>query len=376
MFKHIIFKLAQILLSVFPLKRNRVFFTSFYGKAYSDNPKAVSEALHDLYGDRIDYIWVLNHRTDDVPENVRTCQHNSLRMLYYMTTAQVWVTNFLMPKGTHKRHGQYYIQTWHGDRGFKKILKGVPGKNDELYESRHADLVIAASWFGEQCYYRDYMDYKGEIAMVGCPRNDIFFRDTTSLQQKIRKRYNIAPEQKVLIFAPTFRERFKHEAQIPTLDFNRMRTVLEQATGCKWTILIRSHSANEKYGFDVVYDDYVKLATDYPDMNELLQVADILVSDYSSSIGDFALSGRLCLLYQDDIDSYTSDDRGLAFDMVESPFLCAHTPDEMYALLERVPTIDAKANCEAINQFYQTQEHGDASVKVARIIGEKCGIYN
>lgn len=100
------------------------------------------------------------------------------------------------------------------------------------------------------------------------------------------------------------------------------------------------------------------------------------MSDYSSSIGDFALSGRLCLLYQDDIDSYTSDDRGLVFDMAESPFLCANTPDEMYALLERVPTIDAKANCEAINQFYQIQEHGDASVKVARIIGEKCGIYD
>lgn len=376
MFKHIIFKLAQILLSVFPLKRNRVFFNSFYGKSYSDNPKAVSEMLHDLYGDRFEYVWVLNQRTPDVPDYVRICHHNTLRMLYYMCTARVWVTNVLQPKGTYKRRGQYYIQVWHGDRGFKKILKGVPGKNDNLYESRHADLVTAGSRFGEQQYYRKCMDFQGEILMTGCPRNDIFFRDTTLLQQKIRQRYGIATEQKVLIFAPTFRERFKREAQTSTLDFNRVRTVLEQATGDKWMILIRSHTANEKYGFDVEYNDNVKLATDYPDMNELLQVADILVSDYSSSIGDFALSGRLCLLYQDDIDSYTNEDRGLMFNMADSPFLCANTPEEMYALLERVPTIDAKANCEAINQFYQTQEHGDASVKVARIIGEKCGIYD
>ncbi len=65
MFKHIIFKIAQIILSVIPIKRNRVFFNSFYGKSYSDNPKAVSETLYDLYGDRFEYVWVLNQRTPE-----------------------------------------------------------------------------------------------------------------------------------------------------------------------------------------------------------------------------------------------------------------------------------------------------------------------
>ena len=372
MFKHILFKIAQVLLSVFPLKRNRVFFLSFYGKSYSDNPKAVSEALYSLYPGRFEHVWVLNCPTPDVPGYVRTCRHNSLRMLYYMCTARVWVTNVLLPKGTYKRRGQYYIQVWHGDRGFKKILKGVPGKNDHLYESHHADLVTAGSRFGEQHYYRECMDYKGEIAMTGCPRNDIFFRDTTSLQQTIRQRYGIAVDQRVLVFAPTFRERFKQTAQALSLDFDRVREILQRVTGHPWVILIRSHTANSRHGFDVTYHDGVKSATDYPDMNELLQVADILVSDYSSSIGDFALSGRLCLLYQDDIDIYTTQDRGLMFDMSASPFLCAHTPDEMYALIERVVDIDAKANSDAINRFYQTEEHGDAAVRVARIINEKC----
>lgn len=273
-----------------------------------------------------------------------------------------------MPKGTHKRHGQYYIQTWHGDRGFKKILKGVPGKNDDLYESTHVDLISAGSGFGQQHYYRECMDYQGEIAMTGCPRNDIFFRDTTALQQQIRQRYDIPTDHRVLIYAPTFRERYKQQAQQLTLDMGRVRSTLEQTTAQPWTILVRSHSSNARHGFDVQYDEQVKEATDYPDMNELLQVADILVSDYSSSIGDFALSGRLCLLYQDDLDNYTAEDRGLMFDMADTPFLCAHTPEEMYELLQRVPAIDARANCEAINRFYQTEEHGDASEQVARFI--------
>lgn len=370
--KHLAFKIANFCFSIFPVKRNRVFFNSYYGKSYSDNPKAVSKALYEKYGDEFEHVWVLDHRTDDVPPYVRTCRNNTLRMLYYMSTARVWVTNCLMPRGTYKRPGQYYIQTWHGDRGFKKIMKGVPGKNDDLFESEHADLVTAGSRFGERHYYRECMDFKNEIVMTGCPRNDIFFHDTTDLQQQIRRRYAIADGERVLLYAPTFRERYKREQQATALDFERVRNVLQQATGEPWTILVRSHTANAKHGIGVRFNDHVKQATDYPDMNELLQIVDILVSDYSSSICDFALSSRLCLLYQDDIDSYVSEDRGLMFDMADTPYLCAHTPDEMYALLGRVAAIDAKANCEAINQFYGTEEHGDASVRTADIIHNKC----
>jgi CDP-glycerol glycerophosphotransferase len=111
--------------------------------------------------------------------------------------------------------------------------------------------------------------------------------------------------------------------------------------------------------------------TDYPDMNELLQITDILISDYSSAIGDFALSGKMCLLYQDDIEEYTKGDRGLIFNLSESPFLRCSTPDELYKLLSNYNNIDIQANCRAINRFYGSYEDGTASIKISDIIYNK-----
>lgn len=366
--EQIAFKTANFCFSVFPLKRNRVFFISFFGKSYSDNPKAISKALYKKYGDKFEHVWVLDHPTDDVPEYVRTCKYNSLKMLYYMSTAKVWVSNSCMWKNTYKRHNQYYIQTWHGDRGFKRVLLEIENNNHYVYETDHADLMTSGSEFGLEHYYRNGFAFKGEIMMEGSPRNDIFFQETSELQQRIRMHYSISPTDKVVMFAPTFRKKYRVSKQEVTLDLETVRKTLEQATAEHWVVLVRSHVANAQEGMSVSYNKDIISVTDYPDMNELLQITDILISDYSSSIGDFALSGRLCLLYQDDIEDYTNQDRALVFNMADSPFLCAHTPDEMYALLARVNDIDAKANSEAINRFYGITESGHSSDKVAEKI--------
>lgn len=370
--KHIAFKIVNICFSLFPIKRNRIFFTSFYGQSYSDNPKAISKALYEKYGSDFEHVWVLDHPTDDVPAYIRTCRNNTLKMLYYMSTSKVWVSNSCMQKGAFKKKGQYYIQTWHGDRGFKMIAHGVKSHNDYIFETDHADLFIAGSQFGVQHYYRECFGYQGEIAMTGCPRNDIFFKNTPDLEKEIRNKYGIAKDSKVVLFAPTFREKYKDGQQDVTLDLERVRKALENATSKKWVVLVRSHLLNSKYGMSSTFNEHIISATDYPDMNELLKITDILISDYSSSIGDFSLSGRLCLLYQDDIKDYTSQDRSLVFDINQSPFFHFSTPEEVYQFLSSVEKIDSRKNCDAINRFYETFEEGNASVKVADIIKEKC----
>lgn len=370
--KYLVFKFVNFCFSAFPIKRNRVFFCSFYGKSYSDNPKAISKALFEKYGNDFEHVWVLNQPSDDIPHYIHTCKHNSLKMLYYMSTSKVWVSNFLMPKGTYKRKGQYYIQTWHGDRGFKKILRGVPGKYDYIYESEHADLITAGSEFGVKHYYREGFGFQGEIAMTGCPRNDIFFKDTYKLQTQIREHYSLAAGDKVVMYAPTFREKYKREQQELTLDLEKVRATLEAATSDRWVVLVRSHITNAKHGMSVSYNDRIKSVTDYPDMNELLQITDILISDYSSSIGDFSLSGKLCLLYQDDFEEYTCHDRSLIFDMDQSPFYHFSTPDETYLFLSYIKDINPKTNSEAIDRFYGTFDDGHASETIADVIAEKC----
>ena len=201
-------KVINFCFSVAPVKKNRVLFISFYGKSYSDNPKAISSALYEKYGNQFEHVWVIDNPVD-VPPYAKTCRYKSLKMLYYLCTSKVWVSNFCLSKGTYKKKSQFYIQTWHGDRGFKYILKDVPGKHDYIYETDHTNLMTCGSAFGEKYYYRGGFRYKGEIAKIGCPRNDIFFKETGVLQDKIRERFHLSSSDRVVMFAPKFRERKK-----------------------------------------------------------------------------------------------------------------------------------------------------------------------
>ena len=175
------------------------------------------------------------------------------------------------------------------------------------------------------------------------------------------------------MFAPTFRKRYRNSKQAVALDLEEVRNTLEHATSEKWVVLVRSHIANSRQGMNVVFSDAVIDVTSYPDMNELLQVTDILISDYSSSIGDFALSGKLCLLFQDDLEEYKSHDRNLEFELEDSPFYHFHTQADLCQFLQNVSEIDAKANSDAILAFYGTHESGKSSLILSEMIAHACG---
>ena len=109
----------------------------------------------------------------------------------------------------------------------------------------------------------------------------------------------------------------------------------------------------------------------YGEMAELLLVADLLITDYSSCAGDFALTGRPILLYQNDIEQYSRNDREMYFAMEDSPYLAAHNPDEMEALIDRLSPEAARENDRAILEFYGTHETGRASERVCEYIIDK-----
>ena len=98
----------------------RVFFSSFKGRAYSDSPRFISEALHALRPD-VEIVWQLENPAD-APDYVRVVPPHSLKALTELSRARCFVDNFNRPIYLLKFPGQLYVQTWHGDRGFKKML--------------------------------------------------------------------------------------------------------------------------------------------------------------------------------------------------------------------------------------------------------------
>lgn len=353
---------------ILPKKKNRVYYISFKGKSYSDNPRAVSEKVYQLYGDKLEYIWAIDDKTDisSLPNYIRIIKANSFKSIYYLSTSKIWVSNFCFPSWTVKSKKQYYIQTWHGDIAIKKILLDNK-KRDYFFESHNIDLLLAGSEFGKKIMASAF-GYSGQMLTVGSPRNDIFFGNTNKETiVRIRQLYGISASTKILLYAPTFRKKYKTTQQHIGLDLEKVRETLEEVTKEKWVVLLRSHEENSNLGFDTNNPSFLNV-TKYPEMNELLLITDILISDYSSCVADFALTGKLAILYQSDLSDYTSADRNIYSEFFDSPFYKFTEPKSLYDFLKVVTGEDAQKNCQDILKYYGSLESGHSSEEVAKFI--------
>ena len=344
------------------VERNKAFFSSYDGTLYNDNPRAVAEALHRLRPD-VKIVFRLNARGRrmELPDWVTPVSALSLQTLREMATSRVIVTNAGMKIWMEKFDDQFYIQTWHGDRGFKKIYLDV--NPDRLYykkEGPRIDLAVSGSEFGSNVY-RTAMGVKNEILACGCPRNDILVRNPPEVANRVRNALGLKPGVRVLMYAPTFRETDTGGRQAARLSLERAREALEKTTGEKWICVTRSHEVARGIASDAALD-----VSDWPEPSELLLVTDLLITDYSSIGGDFMLLNRPVIYFQPDRDGYEKERNGLYFDPEQSPLMVAHDENELFDLLAH--PFDAEANCRAVLDFFRCRETGRAAEIVAERI--------
>ena len=114
-------------------------------------------------------------------------------------------------------------------------------------------------------------------------------------------------------------------------------------------------------------------ATKWPEMSELLLITDMLITDYSSCGGDFALLRRPLFLYHADAEEYLRESRSFYFDIEKSPFLVAHDQQELEALIDGLNPEKAKANCAAIRDYFGYYETGSATDAACEYIISKLG---
>jgi len=345
------------------VEKNKVYFSSFNGMLPNDNPRAVCERLHEICPEA-KLVFRVNGRgmAEETPDYIRKVPQHSLRGLKEMATSRVIVKNSGMLAWMRKFSDQYYIQTWHGDRGFKKIRldRNAPEK-PLLREAEYLDLMVSGSRFGSEVY-RTAFRFRGEILECGCPRNDILIENPADIAEKTRKELGIAPGVKVLLYAPTFRNSTTGAKFHAPLSLERVKHTLEQATGEKWVCLSRGHVLNIGVQSDAWMD-----VSRYPDVNPLLLVSDMVISDYSSLAGDFMLLNRPAIFYQPDLEEYLSE-RGLYFDPLKSPLIVARTEDELIDILGK--PIDGEKNCREVMDFFGSYETGQAALITARRIAE------
>ena len=363
-----------------PIDSNRVLFFRQAG-GYGDNPKAIAEKLHSLYPDIV-MIWVYTQdcEIDSIPEYFVKVKFESHDFFKELAVCGAWVCSTILPNGTVKRPGQIYIQTWHGDKFLKKIAKDSAADISSYKWRKAANKFCEAyicDYFVTGCEWfvpiaASALDYEGAFLRCGMPRNDCLVNIDIDACNLVKKKLNIDSHYKVLIYAPTFRDYEKDSGEVGSnIDLVYILDTLEHKTGDKWLCLLRAHHGKEvTINNSTISDSRFKDVTSYPDMADLLMISDMLISDYSSCGADFAITGRMVLLYQDDIDQYTTKGRTLYFSRDESPYFTASNMEEALNIIERVTDEDIHNNCKGILDFYHSFESGHASEEVCNVIVE------
>lgn len=372
-------RLAQFVIFFFnllPIKQNKVFFMSYYGSQYGCNPKYISEYMLTHYPNKFDMVWAfdqphLKNRSNDF----RHVKIMSWRYFYDLCTAKIVITNFRTTDLFVKRKQQYYIQTWHSSLRLKQIEKDAVQSLPSTYiemakqDAAKCDLLLSGCEFSTAILEQSFW-YDGEIFKQGTPRNDLFFQNQGSKRRQIMRKLDLSRHINVLLYAPTFRKDNRLDAY--NIDYQQVIERLEQRFGGEWIVLIKLHPHLVAKSNQLIYHDKVMNVSAYDDIQELLAIADVLISDYSSLIFDYALTKRPCFLYVPDLEVYEKSDRGLYFKLQDLPFIQADTNQ---TLMMKIEQFNPHHYQEELSLFLKTigsYEKGKASELLVKRINTVC----
>lgn len=220
------------------------------------------------------------------------------------------------------RPGTTVIQAWHACGAFKRFGYSVVDKTfgadarllRRVRIHRNYDVCLVSA-MAIAPHYAEAFDQPLDRfrADLGIPRTDVLFgaERIERVLAALRHRYAIPTGKRVVLVAPTFRGESVGAARADSLpDWHALRAAL----GDDHVLLVRLHPfVREALVIDRELDGFLTDVSDHPDINELLHVADVLVTDYSSVIFEYALLGRPMVFYAPDLDAYERE-RGFYFE--------------------------------------------------------------
>ena len=290
--------------------RPAVFMESFGGRSGGDNPAAICEdlAAHDV---RAPLWWSVVDGTVPVPSGAVPVVVGSQEWVEALRTSRVIVTNDHLPDWFSKREGQHLLQTWHGTPIKKLLHDAAPGSVSLRYQRLMArqvpqwDLLLAQNREAEQ-RLRRALGYGGQVRVGEYPRN-VRLLGGIEVGRRVRSDLGIGEEQRVILYAPTWRERLRHPGGLAGHSNGQgLQGDVYPAHRTDAVVLMRTHHMNRARPGPGLVD-----VSRYPSIEELMMAADVLVSDYSSIFLDFALTGKPAVVYVPDLEHYRDVERGL-----------------------------------------------------------------
>lgn len=328
--------------------REAVLYDSYTGKQFSDTPRAVYEELVRR-GSHLEHFWIVRDQQVVLPEGITPVRMWGKEWYEALARCRYIITNAHLPDWIQRRDGQVVVQAWHGTP-LKKIgwdIEDVQFANGDYLqkvarESENWSFMVSPNRFSTPILERA-MRFEGEILEAGYPRNDVIYApDRDERAVEVRRRIGVPEGKRVILYAPTWRDdqfygpgRYKLNLQI---DLRAARAAL----GDDYVLLVRKHP-NVADSVPGAGDGFVFDVSAFPDINELFLATDVLVTDYSSLMFDFANTGRPMLFFTYDLEHYRDKLRGFYFDFEQrAPGPLIATSDELIQALRDVDVVAEK----------------------------------
>jgi CDP-glycerol glycerophosphotransferase len=319
--------------------RDAVLFVSWKGKQCTDNPRGIAAELRRRGDDR-EHVWVVTDYSADVPPGSSVVLSGTEEYFEALARCRYIVSNDDMQPEFRKRDGQVYLQTWHGtplkkigfDIGKPQFASGSAYFDHLAGDVAKWDLLLSQNPFSTPILRRAFR-FGGEICEYGYPRNDALSRGREGAAQ-LRERLSIPAGKRVLLYAPTWRDNQFYASGRYRFDLRLDLDRAARALGRDHVLLIRGHHhlANDVHAG--AQPGFARNVTGYPDITDLFTIADVLITDYSSVMFDFAVTGRPMLFFTYDLATYRDKLRGFYFDFeAEAPGPLLATSEEVLAAL-------------------------------------------
>lgn len=332
-------------ISIFIPINDKMILFSAHGRRYNDSPKAIyQKMINDSMYNGYEFVWALDDPNKyDIPGGSKV-KMDTIKYFITALKAKYWITCVNIERGLHfKKKQTIYLNTWHGTP-LKLIGNAVTGRKDFDFSS--VDIFCAAGKYEKEIYKRDFNVLEDNILLSGLPRNDELYNVLDEQIANYKRLLNIPADKKVILYAPTWRDSTdngKSYSIRPPINIDYWKNELQD----EYVLLLRTHAyTNEVLGIE--FDEFARDFSSYPDINQLLIVADILISDYSATIFDYSILERPIICFGYDYHEYMKD-RGFYLDLEEEiPNGVIRTQEKV---IEKILTLDYRNECKKTSDF-------------------------
>ena len=357
-----IFDILKIFIKV---NDNLILINSFGGKKYDDSPRVIFEYMktQEKYK-KYKIYWAFENPDNFEVKGAKKIKSDTIKYFVIALKAKYWITNSAIERGlAFKNKKTIKINTWHGS-AIKKMGKDIP-KASFMLKATQCDVMYAQSQYDIDVFSNAFNIPKEKFALVGLPRNDELFNVKQEEINAIREKLNIPKDKKVILYAPTFRE-YNRDINgcvlAPPINLDKWKEKLSD----KYVVLFRAHyEVNTVLG--IKNDEFIYNMSDYNNLNELMKIADILISDYSSIIIDYSILKRPIYSYAYDYDEYL-EKRGMYIDIKkELPNGICCSEDDLLDSILNCNFEEQKVKTEIFSKKY-VQNDGNARKYIDKII--------